>query len=81
MTWLETALVKPVHVVQVILGSVGQLEVVSQSVGLQDCRVGPKGFDGKDDVRLEAETLLSEDIVLHLGRQGVETVWVLRERL
>ena len=81
MTWLETALVKPVHVVKVILGSVRQLEVVSQSVGLLDCRVSPEGFDGSDDVRLETLTLLRVDKLLHAGGQSARTVWVLTETI
>ena len=77
MTWLEIALVKPVHVIKVILGSVRQLEVVPVFVRVLDGRVGPQGFDGRDDVRAEVETLLTVDVLLYPGGLSVETVKVL----
>ena len=80
MTWLEIALVKPVHVIKVILGSVRQLEVVSVFVGVLDGRVTPQGLDVGEDVRVEAETLLTVDILLDPGRHSIETVKVLTER-
>ena len=76
VSWLEIALVKPVQVIKVILGSVRQLEVVPVFVRVLDGGVGPQGFDGRDDVRTEAETLLTVDILLDPG-PNVETVNVL----
>ena len=80
MTWLEIALVKPVHVIKVILGSVRQLEVVSVLVGELDSGVGPQGLDVREDGRLEVVALLRVGIVLDPGRHSVETVNVLTER-
>ena len=77
MTWLEIALVKPVHVIKVILGSVRQLEVVSVFVGVLDGRVTPQGLDVGEDVRVEVETLLTVDILLDPGRHTIEAVNIL----
>ena len=80
MTWLEIALVKPVHVIKVVLGSVRQLEVVSVLVGELDSRVGPQGLDVREDGRLEVVALLRVGVLLDPGGQSVETVNVLTER-
>ena len=80
MTWLEIALVKPVHVIKVILGSVRQLEVVSVLVGELHSRVGPQSLDVREDGRLEVVALLRVEILLDPGRHSVKTVNVLTER-
>ena len=70
MVRLEARLVEPVHILQVVLGGVHQLNVVPVLVGVLHGTVRPHSLDGVDEVGLEDLGVLLVVVLLDLEDQG-----------
>ena len=66
MLWLEVRLVEPVHIIQIVLSRVHQLNVVPVLVGVLDGTVLPQSLDGINQVRLEPLAVLPVLVLLDL---------------